>query len=90
MSRYYFFLYTKETKYHIPSGDRIREDVSAMCNLSQGIREEGRTEGEAIGEARIILRMYQKGYSPEQIAEITEKSREEIIAIIEKNNLVLA
>ena len=45
-----------ETEYGIVADNRIREDVSAMCNLSQGIREkgiaEGKARGEAIGEAR--------------------------------------
>ena len=35
-----------EKEYSIVVDDRIREDVSAMCNLSQGIREKGRAEGE--------------------------------------------
>ena len=35
-----------KTEYNIPVDDKIREDVSAMCNLSQGIREKGRAEGE--------------------------------------------
>ena len=45
-----------ETEYDILIDDRIREDVSSMCNLSQGILE----KGEAKGEARIILTMYKK------------------------------
>ncbi|MCM1048058.1 MAG: hypothetical protein NC433_06510 [Clostridiales bacterium] len=34
-----------EKEYSISVDDRIREDVSDMCNLSQGIRERGRAEG---------------------------------------------
>ena len=35
-----------------------------MCNLSQGIKEDGMAE--------IFARMSRKGYSPEQIAEMTD------------------
>lgn len=50
-----------------------------MCNLSQGIRE----EGEAIGEAGMIISMHGKGYTLEQIADVAEKSIEEVRAVIE-------
>lgn len=85
-----------EKEYSIPVDDRMREDVNVMCNLSQGIREkgivegkaqgiaEGIAEGKAEGIAELILNMYKKGYTLEQIAEIAEKSVEEIEAIIEK------
>ncbi len=74
-----------ETEYHIQTENDIREDVSVMCNLSQGIREDGRTEA----EAKVILNMHRKGYSSEQIAEIVEKSVEEVEAVIEKRKPVL-
>ena len=81
-----------ETEYHILTDDGIREDVTTMCNLSQGILEKGEARGEARGEvrgeekkeAKIILNMYKKGYTLEQIADVTDKSAEEIKAIIEK------
>ena len=75
-----------KTEYSIPIDDKLRKDVSAMCNLSQGIREKGRAEE---GE-RIILNMHRKGYTPEQIAEIVEKSIEEVEAVIRKREPVLA
>lgn len=68
-----------ETEYSIPVDDKIRKDVSVMCNLSQGIRE----EGEARGEARMIISMHRKGYTLEQIADVAEKSIEEVKAVIE-------
>ncbi|MBD5088851.1 MAG: hypothetical protein HDT30_08610 [Clostridiales bacterium] len=76
-----------ETEYDIPVEDRIREDVSEMCNLSQGIREKGRAEGEAIGKAQIIINMYNNGFSMEQIVLATNKSIEEIKTIIEEDKL---
>ena len=74
-----------EKEYSIPVDDRIREDVSAMCNLSQGIRENA-TEN-AI--ASVIITMHEKGYTSEQIAEIVKKSIEEVEAVIKKREPVL-
>lgn len=73
-----------EREYDIPIEDKLRKDVSVMCNLSQGIKE----DGIAIGEARFILSMYEKGYTLEQIADVAEKSIEEIKAVIEKREPV--
>lgn len=75
-----------ESEYSIAVDDRIREDVSAMCNLSQGIREKGGDER----EVKIILNMYQNNFTFEQIALATSKSIEEIKAIIERAEPVLA
>lgn len=68
-----------ETEYGIQIDDRIKEDVSTMCNLSQGILERGIAEG----KAKFILNMHQKGYTIEQIAEVAEMCMEEVEAIIE-------
>ncbi|HBA68612.1 MAG TPA: hypothetical protein DCZ40_04555 [Lachnospiraceae bacterium] len=73
-------------EYSISVDDRIREDVSTMCNLSQGIREKGRAEG----EVGFILSMHKKGYTLEQIADVAGKSIEEIEAIIKKREPILA
>ncbi len=70
-----------ENEYHILTDDGMREDVNTMCNLSQGILE----RGEAKKEAKIILNMHKKGYTLEQIADVTDKSAKEIEAIIEKS-----
>ncbi|MDO5418308.1 MAG: hypothetical protein Q4F29_14010 [Lachnospiraceae bacterium] len=75
-----------ENEYRIAVDDRIREDVSAMCNLSQGIREKGGDER----EEKIIRNMHKKGYTLEQIADVTEKNINEIQTIIEKREPVLA
>lgn len=56
-----------------------------MCNLSQGIKE----DGIAIGEARIISSMYKKGFTVEEIARVTDKDVSEIRAVIEKKELEL-
>lgn len=91
-----------KNEYSILVDDRIREDVSVMCNLSQGILERGEAigaakgeaigvaKGEAIGAARLIFNMYEKGYTLEQIADVAEKSIEEVRAIIANRKPVLA
>ena len=71
-----------EKEYDIPSDDQIREDVKSMCNLSQGILE----RGEARGEAKFILKMYEKGYTLEQIADVAEKSVDEVRSVIDKKS----
>ena len=71
-----------EKKYDIPIEGNLREDVSAMCNLSEGIEEKGRAEGLIEGEAGLIQKMYKNGMSAEQIASATEKTIEEVETII--------
>ncbi len=75
-----------KSEYDILVNDELRKDVSAMCNLSQGIREKGGAER----EEKIILNMHRKGYTLDQIAECVEKSIDEVEAIIEKREPVLA
>ncbi|CCY61105.1 uncharacterized protein BN572_02135 [Clostridium sp. CAG:264] len=82
-------------QYDIPvDRNGIRDEVKVMCNLSEGVEEMGYVKGEAagiakgeiIGEARgkseIILKMYKKGYSLEQIMDVTDMSEAEIKEII--------
>ncbi|MDE7284619.1 MAG: hypothetical protein K2N85_13705 [Lachnospiraceae bacterium] len=71
-----------EKEYSIPVDDRIRENVSAMCNLSQGIRDNTLVD--------VIMNMHQNDFTLDQIAVATKKSVEEIKAIIEKIAPVLA
>ena len=44
--------------------------------------EDGKRIGRELGEAEIILRMYQKGYGSDQIAEMTDMEEERVKAII--------
>ena len=71
-----------EKEYSIVVDDRMRKDVSAMCNLSQGIRD--------AENVKIIMNMHRDGYSSEQIARIVEKTIEEVEAVIRKKEPVLA
>lgn len=70
-----------ETEYHIPTEGQLGKDVNIMCNLSQGIREDANAE--------FIMSMYKKGYTLEQIADVAEKSIEQIKIIIKEREPVL-
>ena len=69
-------------EYDIPIEENFRKDVSVMCNLSQGIKEDGIAIGEARKEEKIILNMHNNGFTVEQIAMATDKDIEEVKAII--------
>lgn len=76
-----------ESEYGIPVEGDLRKDVGVMCNLSQGIKEDGiaigEARGKAIGEARLILRMSHNGFTAEQIAAATDKDIGDVEAILE-------
>ena len=60
------------TEYDIPvKGNNVEKEVSIMCNLSQGIKEESEAKGEEKARTEIVLNMHKKGYSLDQIVEIT-------------------
>ena len=84
---------------NIPISQEFRKDVSVMCNLSQGIKEQayvegtengiaiGKQEGITIGKqegiAETIIKMSRKGYEAEQISDILDMTAEEVREIIE-------
>jgi len=94
-----------ENEYEINIENNLRRDVSDMCNLSQGLVEEGIEEGRAKGiaegraegiekgraeeRAGIIIKMYNKGFTVEEIAETIDKDVEEVKEIIEAKTLSL-
>ena len=77
-------------EYDIPLEENFRKDMSTMCNLSQGVKEEGIAigrregleEGRREGHAELITKMYKNGLSIEQIASATDKTIEEVKTII--------
>ena len=71
-----------EHEYNIPISQEFREDVSIMCNLSQGI------EDKAI--AKIVMNMYKIGYTPNQIADAVGVRVDEVEAIIKKKEPAMA
>ena len=91
-------LHIMKTEYDITSEEDFREDVNEMCNLGEGIMEEGiaigmekgREEGIALGEnrgraeaqAELIRNMHKNGFTAEQIAAAIDKDLEEVRAIL--------
>ena len=89
-----------EEEYHISMEQKFREDLKIMCNLSQGVKEEGiamghkfgleqgRREGrrEAILETtnNVISNMHEKGYTVMEIADVLKMSSEEVRERLEK------
>ena len=83
-------------EYEIPTEKDFREDVSVMCNLSQKIKENGIEIGTAngikigtangieMGRKEMILKMYGKGYTIAQIADVAEVDEKQIEEIIKK------
>jgi hypothetical protein len=69
-----------ETEYDIPIKEKFRKDVSTMCNLSEGIVEETKV--------KIIMNMYRKGYSMEEIADIVDVSEETVATVTKENEPV--
>lgn len=86
-----------EEEYSIPMEQELGKEVRIMGSLSDGIREEafakgiteGLTKGRAEGESEIIRKFYQKGCPIEQIVLFTDKSEDEVRAIIEGKTLEL-
>ena len=65
-------------EYAIPMEKDFREDVGIMCNLSQKIKE----TGIEMGKREMIMKMYNKGYTAAQIADVAEMDEKQIKEII--------
>ena len=83
-----------EREYNIPINSEVREEVTTMCNLSDGIEERAVKRGaeKATEETtqKMILSMYENDLSLELISSISKMSVEEIERIINENEPVLA
>ena len=91
-------LHIMQTEYDISEEEDFRKDVNEMCNLGEGIMEEGiaigmekgreegiaigETKGISIGESRTIRSMHKNGFTAEQIAAATDKALDEVKAIL--------
>ena len=85
-----------EEEYHIAMEQKFREDLKIMCNLSQGVKEEGIAMGHKFGleqgrrEAilemtnNVISNMHEKGYTIMEIADVLKMNSEEVIERLEK------
>ena len=71
-------------EYAIPMEKDFREDVGIMCNLSQKIKE----TGIEMGKREMIMKMYNKGYTIAQIADVAEMTEEQIGDIVRTERLI--
>ena len=76
-------LWILKEEYDITEDDNLGEDVSEMCNLSQGIKEDGIAIGEAKAQTVLICNMYKNGFNAEQIAAATDMNLTEVKTILE-------
>ena len=75
-------------EYAIPMEKDFREDVGIMCNLSQKIKETGIETGIEMGKREMIMKMYNKGYTTAQIADVAEMDEKQIKEIIKNTKLL--
>lgn len=61
-----------------------------MCNLSQGIREDGIAEGVAESQKKVILKMHQKNYTIAEISDIVDLPEYEVQRIIEEQSALVS
>ena len=77
-------------EYAIPMEKDFREDVSIMCNLSLGIREDATEAATKATTLKFVISMYKKGYTLDQIADVAETGVDEVEAIIKKKEPAMA
>ena len=73
-------------EYDVPVEEEFRKDVNEMCNLGEGILEDGIAIGLEKGQAELIRNMHKNGLTAEQIAAVTDKDIEEVKDILENKN----
>jgi len=77
-----------ESEYNIEAKNELRKDVRKVSGLGESLVESAAEEAweEAWEQSKIkfIINMNEKGYTIEPIADVTEKSREEVEAVLEK------
>ena len=69
-----------ESEYNIESESELRKDVRKVGGLGESLIENAVEQR----EIKFIISMNEKGYTIEPIADVTEKSREEVEAVLEK------
>lgn len=77
-----------ESEYNIEAKNELRKDVRKVSGLGESLVESAAEEAWERSKIKFIINMNEKGYTIEQIADVTEKSREEVEAVLEKRNNV--
>ena len=66
----------------------LEREVLVMCNLSQGVKAEGREEGISIGEMRMLVQLVRDGdLKMERAAEKTKMTVEQFKKVMENTPL---
>ena len=80
-----------QSRYDIDVTSDMEEEMRTMCNLSEGIAEEAWKEGMEQGlekkTLRFVINLLKKKFSYEEISELAETTRENVIRIAEENGL---
>lgn len=77
-----------EEEFGVAMSEELEREVLIMCNLSQGVKAEGREEGIDIGEMRMLMRLVQEGdLKPERAAEKANMTVEEFKKAMENTPL---
>ena len=72
-----------EEEFGVAMNEELEREVLVMCNLSQGVRAEGRKEGISIGEIGMLVQLVRDGdLKPERAAEKAKMTVEEFKKIM--------
>ena len=77
-----------EEEFGVAMNEDLEREVLVMCNLSQGVKAEGREEGINIGEMRMLVKQVRKGrVTIEEAAEDAGMTVEEFKKVMENTPL---
>ena len=77
-----------EEEFGVAMNEELKRKVLVMCNLSQGVKAEGREEGINIGEMRMLVKQVRKGrVTIEEAAEDAGMTVEEFKKVMENTSL---
>ena len=72
-----------EEEFGVAMSEELEREVLIMCNLSQGVKAEGREEGISIGEIGMLVQLVRDGdLKPERAAEKAKMTVEEFKKIM--------
>ena len=75
-----------EEEFGIAMSEELEREVLVMCNLSQGVKAEGREEGINIGEMRMLVQLVRDGdLKIERAAEKAKMTVEQFKKMMENN-----
>ena len=77
-----------EEEFGVAMNEELEREVLVMCNLSQGVKAEGREEGINIGEMRMLVKLVRKDrVTIEEAAKDAEMTVEEFKKVLENTPL---